>query len=99
MTLFEGKVKILENIEKGFITPYKEGSRFGKALLRKSAANLYEVYVKWDYPRQTKTTLFQGSLKKCITFFNAKFRRYTTSKTITTPDEKNNLTIIRHLGK
>jgi hypothetical protein len=66
--------KFFENEgELDFSDHYKEGSRTGKVSLRKAAKDLYEIYVKWYYPKDCETILFKGTLGDCISFSNAKF--------------------------
>lgn len=54
-------------------TCYKEGSRTGSASLRRVGLDLFEIYVKWDYPKDCEMVIFRGSLEECIRFSNAKF--------------------------
>lgn len=52
---------------------YKEGSRTGRVSLRRVEPDLYEMYVKWDYPKDCEMVMFKGSLEECTSFSNAKF--------------------------
>ncbi|GAH10385.1 unnamed protein product [marine sediment metagenome] len=58
--------------EVDFTAHYKEGTKQGRASLRKQHG-VYEVYVKWFFSKKDETVLHKGSLRGCVDFANARF--------------------------
>lgn len=59
--------------EVDFTANYREGMRQGRASLRRNRYGVYEVYVKWSFPKKEETVLHKGSLRECVDFANARF--------------------------
>lgn len=59
--------------EVDFTANYKEGMRQGRASLRRRRDGIYEVYVKWSFPKKDETVLHKGSLHSCLEWANARF--------------------------
>lgn len=58
--------------EVDFTAHYREGMKQGRASLRR-CRGVYEVYVKWSFPKKNKSVLHKGSLQSCVDWANARF--------------------------
>ncbi len=59
--------------EVDFTAHYKEGTKQGRASLRRRRDGVYEVYAKWFFPKKSEAVLHKGSLQSCVDWSNARF--------------------------